>query len=165
MKERREGLPRLEAFPTNGNYTLIILLESSSWIAIPSRHWSWLRKGYYAYTGSAVGKGAVSLRQRIARHLRRKKAKHWHIDHLLTCPKAKVTSIVAFASTMNRECEINKAIQGIPGATVPVKGFGASDCQQNCKSHLTYFGEDDIYEAVINSYERLSRNVSAVRVV
>jgi Uri superfamily endonuclease len=56
-------------------------------------------------------------------------------------------------------------MQNIRGATVPIKGFGASDCKQNCKSHLVYFGKDDIYDAVIDSYERLSRKVKAVRVL
>lgn len=124
-----------------------------------------MRKGYYAYTGSAVGKGAVSLRQRVARHLRKKKTKHWHIDHLLTCRKAKVTALVACTSVINKECKINKAIQNIQGATIPINGFGASDCRHDCRSHLAYFGEDDIYEAVIDAYGRLSRKVSVVRVV
>jgi Uri superfamily endonuclease len=123
-----------------------------------------LRKGYYAYTGSAVGKSGVSLRHRVDRHLRRKKIRHWHIDYLLTCQKAKVTAVVACASTVNRECRINKVIQNIRGATVPIKGFGASDCKKNCKSHLAYLGEDDIYEAITEAYERLSRKVTAVRV-
>ena len=157
-------MPILEALPTHGTYTLIVHLESPNRIAGPGHSWSWLKKGYYAYTGSAVGKGAVSLRQRVDRHLRRKKIKHWHIDHLLACRKAKVTAVVACASTVNRECRINKAIQSIREATVPIKGFGASDCKQNCKSHLVYLGEDDIYETVIDAYERLSRKVRATRV-
>jgi Uri superfamily endonuclease len=158
-------LPILEALPTCGNYTLIVLLESPCRIAVSGHGWLWLRKGYYTYTGSAIGKGSVSLRHRVDRHLRRKKAKHWHIDHLLACPKAKVTGVVACASTVNRECRINKVMQNIRGATVPIKGFGASDCKQNCKSHLVHFGKDDIYDAVIDSYERLSRKVKAVRVL
>ncbi len=163
MKEN-EGLPILEALPTRGNYTLIILLESPSRITAPNHRWSWLKKGYYAYTGSAVGKGAVSLRRRVDRHLRRKKTKHWHIDHLLACRKAKVTAVVACASTVNRECKINKVIQTIRGARVPINGFGASDCEQNCKSHLVYFGEDDVYEAIIGAYEQLSKRVRTIRI-
>lgn len=157
-------MPTLEALPTCGNYTLIIYLESPNRVAAPSHSWSLLKKGYYAYTGSAVGKGSVSLRQRVDRHLRRRKTKHWHIDHLLACREAKVTAVVACASTVNRECRINKVIQNIRGATAPIKGFGASDCQQNCKSHLMYFGEDDIYDVIIDAYECLSRKVRAVRV-
>ncbi len=154
----------LEALPTRGNYTLVILLESPSRIAVPSHGRSSLKKGYYAYTGSAVGKGPVSLRQRVDRHLRRKKIKHWHIDHLLAYPRAKVTAVVACASTVNRECRINKVIQSIQGATMPVSGFGSSDCQQNCKSHLVYFGENDIHEAVVHAYKRSSEKAIAIRV-
>lgn len=123
-----------------------------------------LRKGYYAYTGSAVGKGAVSLRQRVARHLRKKKIKHWHIDHLLNCPGARVTAVVACASKINRECKINKVIQNIRGTNVPIKGFGASDCQRNCASHLVYLGKEDVFDAIINVYRGLSTRVKAVRV-
>ena len=151
-----------DALPTRGNYTLIILLESPRRIAAQNRSWSWLKRGYYAYTGSAVGKGAVSLRCRVGRHLRREKAKHWHIDHLLACSKARVTAVVACSSTINRECRINKVIQSIRGATVPIKGFGASDCQKNCKSHLVYLGEEEVYEAVIAAYKRLSKKVRTI---
>jgi Uri superfamily endonuclease len=163
-EEKREGLSILDDLPARGNYTLIFFLESKTRITAPGRGCSWLEKGYYAYTGSAVGNGAVSLRQRVARHLSRKKTKHWHIDYLSTCPKAKVTAIVACASTINRECKINQVIRSIRGATVPIDGFGASDCRQNCKSHLVYFGEDEVYEAVIDAYERLSREVRAIRI-
>jgi len=155
----------LEALPTRGNYTLIIYLESQSRITVPSRGGCWLRKGYYAYTGSAVGKGAVSLRLRVARHFRKRRIKHWHIDYLLACRKAEVTAVVACASVINRECRINKAIQSIRGATIPINGFGASDCRENCRSHLAYLGEDDAYEAVLDVYGLLSRKVRAIKVV
>jgi Uri superfamily endonuclease len=161
---KREELPRLDVLPLRGNYSLIILLETSSRVGAQSYDWPMLRKGYYAYTGSAVGKGAVSLRQRVARHLRKKKIKHWHIDHLLTCPGARVTAVVACASKINRECKINKVIQNIRGANVPIKGFGASDCQQNCASHLVYLGKEDVFDAIINVYRGLSTRVKAVRV-
>lgn len=164
MREEQEDLPALEDLPTSGNYTVIIFLESSSRIMAPRCRWSRLNKGYYAYTGSAVGKGAVSLRKRVARHLRKNKNKHWHIDHLLACRKAKVTAVVACAGTINRECKINNLIQSIRGATVPMEKFGASDCQQNCKSHLVYFAEDDIYDAIVDTYRGLSRDVRAIRV-
>lgn len=131
---------------------------------VPGRGWSWLRAGSYAYTGSAVGKGAVGLRQRVARHLRERKNRHWHIDYLLACRKARITAVVACASAINRECKINRVIQNIQGGTIPIDGFGASDCRENCRSHLVYFGENDVYDAVTRKYQRLSRKVASVRV-
>jgi Uri superfamily endonuclease len=154
----------LDALPERGNYTLIVLLESPSRIMIPSRGWFWLRKGYYVYTGSAVGKGAVSLRQRVARHFEKKKTKRWHIDYLLACRKARITAVVACSSIINKECKITKAIQGIRGATVPIDGFGASDCRQNCKSHLAYFGKDNVYNTIVDAYRRVTGNVKVLRV-
>jgi Uri superfamily endonuclease len=164
MKENEKDLPRLDVLPLRGNYSLIILLETSRRIGAQSYDWPILIKGYYAYTGSAVGKGAVSLRQRVARHLRKKKIKHWHIDHLLTCPGVRVTAVVACASKTNKECKINRVIQSIRGASVPIKGFGASDCHQNCTSHLVYLGKEDVFDAVVNAYRSLSVKVKAVRV-
>jgi Uri superfamily endonuclease len=81
--EGKLALPTLEALPTHGTYTLIVHLKSPGHIAAPSHSWSLFKGGYYAYTGSALGEGSVSLRQRVKRHLRRKKTKHWHIDYLL----------------------------------------------------------------------------------
>jgi Uri superfamily endonuclease len=157
-------MPVLEALPERGNYTLIVLLESSSRIIIPNRGWFRLRKGYYAYTGSALGKGAVSLRRRVARHLAKKKTKHWHIDYLLASQKARITAVIACSSTTNKECKIAKDIQGIRGATIPIEGFGASDCRQNCKSHLAYFDEDNVYNAIVDAHLRLTGNVKVLRV-
>jgi len=157
-------LPRLDALPLKGNYSLIIFLGTSRRIGARSYDWPTLERGYYAYSGSAVGKGAVSLRQRVARHLRKKKVKHWHIDHLLTCPTAKVIAVVACASKINKECKINKAIQNIRGTNVPIKGFGASDCQRNCASHLVYLGKEDAFDAIVSVYGSLSTRVKAVRV-
>jgi len=154
----------LDALPERGNYTLIVLLESPSRIMVPNRGWFRLRKGYYAYTGSAVGKGAMSLRQRVFRHLGKKKTKHWHIDYLLACQKARIVAVIACSSTINKECKIAKDIQGIRGVAVPIDGFGASDCRHNCKSHLAYFGEDNVYNAIVDAYRRLTGNVKALRV-
>jgi len=164
MRNLRTIMLALDALPERGNYTLIVLLESPSHIMIPSRGWFWLRKGYYVYTGSAVGRGAVSLRHRVARHFGKKRTKHWHIDYLLACRKARIVTAIACSSTTSKECKIAKAIQSIRGATVPIEGFGASDCRQNCKSHLAYFGEDDVHNAIVDAYRRLTGNVKTLRV-
>ena len=88
-----------------------------------------LPNGQYVYTGSA----RRGLESRIARHLRSDKALRWHIDYLLNAPGVHVTSIVR---SHRDECRLNQATPG----TLPVTGFGASDCKAGCGAHLKYLG-------------------------
>ncbi len=114
-----------------------------------------LDKGYYAYTGSALGQGAVSLRRRVARHFRKEKRKHWHIDYLLASRTAHIAAVVAAPGKDNKECEISSLIRNIEGATVPITGFGASDCKHNCKSHLIRLGENNNLEKIADAYKHV----------
>jgi Uri superfamily endonuclease len=81
--------------------------------------------GDYIYTGSA----RRNIHQRVARHLRKDKKLRWHIDYLLAHPAANITN-VRYRPTC--ECAANQQIQG----EIVVRGFGASDCQAGCGSHL-----------------------------
>jgi Uri superfamily endonuclease len=85
--------------------------------------------GRYAHTGSAMRHFAA----RIARHLRREKTLHWHIDYLLAALGATVTGVTRSAEA---ECALNQGVAG--GIVVP--GFGASDCKHGCGRHLKYLG-------------------------
>ena len=87
--------------------------------------------GDYVYTGSAKR----NFEARIARHLRREKTLHWHIDYLLNGPDVSVTEVLRSGSD---ECALNQAT---PGAIL-VAGFGASDCRHGCGSHLKYLGDN-----------------------
>jgi len=145
----------LKAWPTKGVYTLIIFLNRKISLKIRKFGCLDLQKGYYAYTGSAVGNGAISLKKRVARHLKKRKVRHWHIDFLLANENAAVVDVVAAESNVNRECQINKAIMKIDGATAPVAGFGASDCKQHCKSHLMHFHEERVNDEIVNAYLHL----------
>jgi len=152
-----------ETLPVKGIYTLIILLNRKSRLRVRKLGCFSFQRGHYAYTGSALGLGATSLRKRVARHLRNKKAKHWHIDFLLANRNARVIAVVMAESSISKECQINNLIRNIEGATVPVVGFGASDCKQNCKSHLLYYGEENIQEKIVDAYEHLfGPNVAAL---
>jgi len=142
----------LEILPTKGTYTLVISLKAKSRLKLHKLGFLNLQKGYYAYTGSALGDGAVSLRRRIARHLKKRKIKHWHIDFLLANKSATVVAVVAAQSSVNKECQINNVISNITAAEVPAVGFGASDCKQNCRSHLIFFGEEDVKEKIVDAY-------------
>lgn len=48
-----------------------------------------LAAGLYGYVGAARG-GSVTLGHRLARHLRRRKVRRWHIDYLTTLPAVSV---------------------------------------------------------------------------
>jgi Uri superfamily endonuclease len=88
-----------------------------------------LPAGRYLYTGSA----RRNMDARIARHLRQNKRMRWHIDYLLALPEA---SVLEVSRHPDEECALNRRTAG----TVPVPGFGASDCRAGCGSHLKYLG-------------------------
>lgn len=148
-------MPTPEELPEKGNYTLVIKINKKSRLTLKRLGRVSLKQGYYAYTGSAQGNGAVGLKGRIARHLRARKTSHWHIDFLLASKNAKVETVVTSESKANRECQINTLLKRINGATVPVEGFGASDCKKHCRSHLVYFGEQNPTEKIMAAYSHL----------
>ena len=118
---------------TPGVYHLLIHLPQNTGIVVGKLGTFHFASGYYVYTGSALG----GLESRIARHLRSKKRLHWHIDYLLQygC----VVDVFTHQTTERLECQFNERILSMPDSRIPVKGFGASDC--NCASHLAYFAE------------------------
>ena len=128
-------------FSTNGIYTLLLLVSEEVSLTIGKLGKQRFPRGYYTYTGSALGKGATSLKHRIAQHLKKEKPRFWHIDYLLADENVSVEAVLAAETNKKMECTINSRIKGIEGAEVPVKGFGASDCRKNCGSHLLYFPE------------------------
>lgn len=92
-----------------------------------------MREGCYCYVGSAFGPGG--LRARLHHHLGVAHRLHWHIDYLrrVTAPMA-----VWFSDdTRRQECRWSRALGTLPGATMPLAGFGASDC--DCATHLFHF--------------------------
>ena len=88
--------------------------------------------GRYVYTGSAMG----GLEARLARHQRRRKKMHWHIDYLLR--HARIRCIVSQATRERLECSWNAETLQLAGAQVVVPRFGSSDC--DCATHLVYLG-------------------------
>ncbi len=88
--------------------------------------------GRYVYTGSALS----GLEQRLARHRRRDKKLHWHIDYLLR--HAQISSIRVLHTQERMECALNREVMTRPSAQVIARGFGSSDC--HCPAHLVYLG-------------------------
>jgi len=144
----------IEALPTKGIYTLIIFLSREARSNIGKLGMQKFPKGYYTYTGSALGKGATSLKRRVSRHLRKEKRNLWHIDFLLANENATLTAVVAAQTNKKLECTMNRYIKREGEAKIPVKGFGASDCKEKCESHLLFFGEEDIKSKIATLYAK-----------
>ncbi len=121
-----------------GYYVLLIYVKVDVRISIGKLGVKRFEKGYYVYIGSALGKGAVSLGGRIRRHVRKQKTKMWHIDYLLFNKNAIVKTVVAGVAGQKMECRITKRLKEVFHGQTPVVGFGASDCKDNCRSHLLY---------------------------
>lgn len=85
--------------------------------------------GDYLYAGSANGPGGLNAR--IARHLRRDKNLHWHIDQLTS--KASAMAAIAYADA--KECDLVSQLTQLSTITIPAPGFGSTDCTR-CQSHL-----------------------------
>ncbi len=116
-------------FTTMQSYQLFITLSKALGIQIGRLGLFAFPKGKYVYSGSAK----KNMEKRIARHLKKKKSLHWHIDYLLANDGAKVVKVVKSKLV---ECDLNVAARG----KAVVRGFGSSDCKEGCKSHLKFLG-------------------------
>ena len=114
-----------------GTYLLFIKVIDPVEITIKGKS-SFLNRVYYIYIGSAFGAGGLS--SRLHRHLRRKKKKHWHIDQITSSKFSEIAGI-GVSLKQRVECELSKIISDIEG-TVPIIGFGNSDCEKKCISHF-----------------------------
>ena len=110
-------------------YQLHITLQRSQRIRVGCLAEFLFPVGNYLYTGSA----RCNLPARVHRHLSRQKKLRWHIDYFLMMPETQITAVGLFSAT---ECHCNQQANG----EVLLAGFGASDCQAQCGSHLKYLG-------------------------
>ncbi len=128
MLQDKTGQPLV--FPAMpGAYAFTVALPAPLLLNIPRFAGTILPAGSYVYVGSARGGGG--LRARLQRHLRRSKPLHWHIDRLTVT--GAVQQIIAVPQ--GHECALMQRLQSLPGVTVPLAGFGASDCRA-CEAHM-----------------------------
>ncbi|HID19540.1 MAG TPA: GIY-YIG nuclease family protein [Methanophagales archaeon] len=138
-----------------GTYVLIIENHADREVAIGKIGSIELKKGFYAYVGSALS----GLEQRVGRHLRMKGKKlHWHIDYFLATTGVEVREVV-FAETVERkECEIAANLH-----LKSIKNFGCSDCA--CKSHLFFSTSlTELKEDVYNSFHSVVEHFRATKI-
>jgi len=110
-------------------YVLLLYLPCGSRIRVGRRGFMMFEEGIYLYVGS----GGLSPLRRIARHIRKRKRKFWHIDFLTV--RSTVIGAFVLESNISLECTIAGALGR---AFKTVSGFGASDCK--CDSHLFFAG-------------------------
>ena len=82
-----------------------------------------LAAGLYGYVGSARGR-SVTLGHRLARHMRRRKVRRWHIDYLTTAPA--VTMLCAYWTADPTMTETGLAIRCAERFPV-IRRFGNAD--------------------------------------
>jgi sugar fermentation stimulation protein A len=117
----------------SGSYIIVYRLDTAQEIQIGKLGRYRFEEGFYLYTGS----GLTNLRQRIARHLRKRKTLKWHIDYLSV--KCEPVWHSHREDGVNHECEWSSYLSRLEGFSQPVKGFGSSDCK--CYSHLSFTKE------------------------
>jgi Uri superfamily endonuclease len=117
-----------------GAYVLYLDIALSLTLQVGSLGSSVFPAGRYAYVGSA----RRGIAARVSRHKQLAVEKagkiHWHIDYLLINRHAELAGEEALANEI--ECRVSKRIAAMRGVTVPVPGFGSSDCRAGCRAHL-----------------------------
>jgi len=111
-----------------GAYILLIHLKNSLTLDLPRLLADSVGPGWYAYAGSAYGPGGLPAR--LARHERKTKRLHWHIDRLTIHARPYAIPIVD-----GNECAIVSALLTSDRFYIPIPGFGSTDCRI-CRSHL-----------------------------
>jgi Uri superfamily endonuclease len=125
-----EGPP----FPDDSaDYILLLYFDGSKRIDVGALGRIELKKGTYAYCGSAK----AGLWGRVKRHLSDPVKKRWHIDHITGFSSARTVLWIEYES--DGECSTACILSD---KFTSVEGFGCSDCK--CRSHLFYLGEDDL---------------------
>ncbi len=140
------GRSRLPAEP--GGYALVFRLDETIHVKPGRLGVSELPAGYYLYMGSALS----GLAPRLARHLRRRKKRHWHIDALTSV--SRVEQVWWAASDTRLECGWTASALADIEASVPMHGFGSSDCR--CTTHLVRLASKAARERVYRGVVALS---------
>lgn len=122
---------RFESRP--GTYALVLSSASDAVIRVGRLGDLRLQPGFYVYVGSAQGPGGV--RARLAHHMRHAEHPHWHIDYLRQ--HTTLEEIWFCYDRKSREHAWARCFAGMRGVSVPLAGFGSSDC--DCETHLFFF--------------------------
>lgn len=116
----------------HGTYLLLLECDKQAELSIGKLDHMTTEPGYYLYVGSAFGPGGIQARINHHKHIAVRP--HWHIDYL----RAAAELMDAWCVYDTRcEHEWAYSLMQSEAATMPLKGFGSSDC--DCATHLFYF--------------------------
>ena len=105
--------------------------------------------GFYYYIGSAQR----NLKERINRHIAKRKKIFWHIDYLTILHEAIITRVFILSEYQKKEeCQLVQNLIQITSAEFSHKNFGNSDCIR-CASHLLYSQEKIDYNHLCSLYQ------------
>lgn len=138
-----------------GTYTLVIRVEKRLALRVGSLKTLTFTRGWYAYTGSALG--PQGLAGRIERHLKKRKRSFWHIDYLLESPHSTISAVVYAKTEEKLECEVIDAVRDALQAR-PIEDFGSSDCRRGCEGHLLFITKrhfDSALGGIVEAYRAL----------
>lgn len=142
LKKERNPFEFIPAAP--GAYLLELSLDAQTEIRTGRFAGLLLQPAVYLYSGSACSPGG--LRGRLARHIRpvEEVRLHWHIDTLRQVARLHTIAWIPLAEArfFDIECRWAQTLQDMPGATIPIPGFGSSDCRCGCRAHLVAFDYD-----------------------
>lgn len=119
---------------TSGTYALLLHCNAITDLQIGRLGTLTTNAGHYLYVGSAFGPGGIA--SRVSRHFRTGKPQHWHIDYLR--PVVQLREVWYTYDSEKRECLWAGVLSCMKASTVPLTGFGASDCTQGCDAHLFF---------------------------
>jgi len=128
-----------------GAYALILFSSKEGLVQIGKLGPLKLRRGFFVYVGSALGPGGV--RARLEHHRAVSPRPHWHIDYLR--PHTRLDRIWCSYGRVCREHRWARVISRLRGASVPLAGFGSSDCR--CKTHLFFFTRRPSFREFVDS--------------
>jgi Uri superfamily endonuclease len=136
-----------------GTYVLWLSLHQVTRVMVGKPGVFELARGQYAYVGSAHGAGG--LRARVTHHLRIHERPHWHIDALR--PFAAIEAVLYAVTPQRLECAWAQTLAALPGASVPIPHFGASDCRAGCAAHLVRLPDGIAVNAVRRALGSVAR--------
>lgn len=142
-----------------GTYVLIIENHAETEIEIGKMGSITLKKGFYAYVGSALS----GLERRIGRHMRdigNNKKLHWHIDYFLANPAVEIREVICAETAERKECEIAANLSMYLDS---IARFGCTDC--SCNSHLFFSSSiAELKEHVYNSFYSTGEHFLATKI-
>lgn len=118
-----------------GTYALVFAIEKPARVPVGALGKVQIPDGWLVYVGSAFGPGG--LRGRLGHHTRPVVKAHWHIDYLRDF--VSLQEVWYSKSPTRLEHTWAAALETALGASIPMKGFGSSDC--SCTTHLFHFAK------------------------